>query len=88
VVTQLDKLTQSNAAMAQESSATVSELTAQARSLKRSILDINRIVYGTGGNSKSKGRTKEKVQVKADAGGAQEAADNEAAAELGDVKNC
>ncbi len=83
-VTQLDKLTQSNAATAEESSATVTELSAQARSLKRSIADINRIVYGTGGNSKLKAKAKEKAQAKAtaDAEETQEAADKEAQAEL------
>ena len=47
-VTQMDKVTQSNAANAEESAAAAEELTAQAESLKEAVSDLLRLVDGQG----------------------------------------
>ena len=47
-VTQMDKVTQSNAANAEESAAAAEELTAQAESLKEAVAELLRLVDGTG----------------------------------------
>jgi methyl-accepting chemotaxis protein len=47
-VTQMDKVTQSNAANAEESAAAAEELTAQAESLKEAVADLLRLVDGQG----------------------------------------
>jgi len=47
-VTQMDKVTQSNAANAEESAAAAEELTAQAESLKDAVADLLRLVDGQG----------------------------------------
>jgi hypothetical protein len=47
-VTQMDKVTQSNAASAEESAAPAEELTAQAESLKEAVSDLLRLVDGQG----------------------------------------
>ncbi len=52
-VTQMDKVTQSNAATAEESAAAAKELTAQAESVKEAVADLLRLV---GGNDVEGGR--------------------------------
>ena len=47
-VTQMDKVTQSNAANAEESAAAAEELTAQAEALKEAVSDLLRLVDGQG----------------------------------------
>ena len=47
-VTQMDKVTQSNAANAEESAAAAEELTAQAEALKDAVSDLLRLVDGQG----------------------------------------
>ena len=47
-VTQMDKVTQSNAANAEESAAAAEELTAQAESLREAVADLLRLVDGQG----------------------------------------
>ena len=47
-VTQMDKVTQSNAANAEESAAAAEELTAQAETLKEAVAELLRLVDGTG----------------------------------------
>ena len=50
-VTQMDKVTQTNAATAEESAAVAQELTAQAEALKDAVSDLMRLVDGQGGQA-------------------------------------
>jgi len=50
-VTQMDKVTQSNAATAEESAAAGAELTVQAETLREAVSDLMRLVDGQGGQS-------------------------------------
>ena len=56
-VTEMDKVTQSNAANAEESAAAAEELTAQAESLRESVFELKRLVEGDGGQTRGMGRT-------------------------------
>ncbi len=69
-VTQLDTVTQSNSAAAEESHAAAEELTAQAVSMSEVVVDLKKVIYGGTGNearshnSKKPNKTIEPVQPK------------------------
>jgi methyl-accepting chemotaxis protein len=60
-VTQMDKVTQSNAANAEESAAAAEELNAQAKTLKAAVADLLRLVDGQGHQTTETASFKEQV---------------------------